>query len=182
GSRTSKAGQSAGRAGRGAGAGGKTGERFWEAEIYRLRGELLLTVEGAELARGVVEGMPDAESPEGCFLTAVEIARRQQGKSLELRTTVSLARLWRQQGKRSQPGTCWETSTAGSLRDSTPLICNRQKHCWESFQRKAEKPMASTLFYTVHWRKLTINSAIGGGQTRFLATQNRPTRWQHRAG
>ena len=43
--------------------------------------------------------MQDLESPEGCFLKAIEIARRQAGKSLELRATVSLARLWQQQGK-----------------------------------------------------------------------------------
>jgi predicted ATPase len=63
----------------------ETGERFWEAEIYRLKGELLLKAEGAGLYRGVTEGMQDAESPEGCFLTAIEIARRQAGKSLKLR-------------------------------------------------------------------------------------------------
>jgi len=80
----------------------QTGERYWEAEIYRLKGELLLTVEGAGRSRGAVEGMQRAESPEGCFLTAIEIARRQAGKSLELRATVSLARLWQQQGKKSQ--------------------------------------------------------------------------------
>ena len=46
--------------------------------------------------------MDGAESPEGCFLAAIEIARRQQGKSLELRATVSLARLRQQQGKQDQ--------------------------------------------------------------------------------
>ena len=80
----------------------QTEERFWEAEIYRLKGELLLTLESAGRSRGVTEGMPDAASPEGCFLTAIEIARRQAGKSLELRATVSLARLWQQHGKKDQ--------------------------------------------------------------------------------
>jgi class 3 adenylate cyclase/predicted ATPase len=80
----------------------KNEERFWEAEIYRLKGELLLMLEGAGLSRGAVEGMQSAEPPEGCFLTAIEIARRQEGKSLELRATVSLARLWQQQGKQNQ--------------------------------------------------------------------------------
>ncbi len=94
-----------------------TGERFWEAEIYRLKGELLLKLEGAQLSRSPsasrlpspskgrvnsVEGMQDVESPEGCFLKAMEIARRQEGKSLELRATVSLGRLWQQQGKKDQ--------------------------------------------------------------------------------
>src|SRR5262249_7878362 len=40
----------------------KTGERFWEAEIYRLKGELLLTVESAGLSRSAVEGVQHAES------------------------------------------------------------------------------------------------------------------------
>jgi len=72
----------------------KTGERFWEAEMYRLKGELLLKAEG--------EGMQAAASPEGCFLKAIEIARRQEGKSLQLRATVSLGRLWQQQGKKDE--------------------------------------------------------------------------------
>jgi predicted ATPase len=80
----------------------KTGECFWEAEIYRLMGELLLTLEGAGLSGSVIEGIQNAESPEGCFLKAIEIARRQEGKSLELRATVSLGRLWQQQGKKNQ--------------------------------------------------------------------------------
>jgi predicted ATPase len=80
----------------------KTEERFWEAEIYRLKGELLLTVEGAGLSGRLTEGMQATESPEGCFLKAIEIARRQEGKSLELRAAVSLARLWQRQGKKDQ--------------------------------------------------------------------------------
>jgi class 3 adenylate cyclase/predicted ATPase len=80
----------------------QTEERFWEAEIYRLKGELLLEVADVGRSVGVVDGKPDAESPEGCFLTAIEIARRQEGKALELRATVSLARLWQQQGKKDQ--------------------------------------------------------------------------------
>jgi class 3 adenylate cyclase/predicted ATPase len=77
----------------------KTEERFWEAEIYRLKGELLLTAGGTAVSLGAVQGRQGADSPEGCFLTAIDIARRQEGKSLELRATVSLARLWQQQGK-----------------------------------------------------------------------------------
>ena len=80
----------------------KNEERFWEAEIYRLKGELLLELEGAGRSRGATEGMQDAQSSERCFLTAIEIAQRQAGKSLELRATVSLARLWQQQGEQDQ--------------------------------------------------------------------------------
>jgi predicted ATPase len=78
----------------------KTGERFYEAELYRLKGELLLTQEGNRLqAIGHREKMDEAEE---CFLKAIEIARKQQAKSLELRAAMSLSRLWQQQGKRAE--------------------------------------------------------------------------------
>jgi predicted ATPase len=64
-------------------------ERWWEAEIHRLRGVLLL--------RQPVS--PQAEA-EACFQQALTVARHQQAKSLELRAAMSLARLWQQQGKR----------------------------------------------------------------------------------
>jgi predicted ATPase len=66
-------------------------ERWWEAEIYRLRGVLLLRQTGT----------PQAEA-EACFQQALDIARRQQAKSLELRAAMSLSRLWQQQGKRAE--------------------------------------------------------------------------------
>jgi predicted ATPase len=78
----------------------KTGERFYEAELYRLKGELLLTQEGLRLQ---AEGLRvTTEEAEGCFLRAIEIAQRQQAKSLELRAATSLARLWQQQGQRAE--------------------------------------------------------------------------------
>jgi predicted ATPase len=67
----------------------KTGERFWEAEVYRLQGELLLQANATAEA-------------EDCFLKALEVARRQAAKSLELRATVSLGRLWQRQGKKDE--------------------------------------------------------------------------------
>jgi DNA-binding winged helix-turn-helix (wHTH) protein/predicted ATPase len=82
----------------------KTGERVSEAELYRLKGQLTLQKLSAVSCRLSV---PNTQSPtskaqseaEACFLKAVEIARRQQAKSLELRATTSLARLWQRQGK-----------------------------------------------------------------------------------
>ena len=62
--------------------------RFYEAELSRLEGELLL-VRSAE---------HHAEA-ETCFRQALDIARRQQAKSWELRAAMSLARLWQRQGK-----------------------------------------------------------------------------------
>ncbi|MGH8069558.1 MAG: AAA family ATPase [Candidatus Entotheonellia bacterium] len=69
----------------------RTGERMWEAELYRLKGTLLLR-----------QGIPDEHQVETCFQTALAIARRQQAKSLELRAALSLSRVWQQQGKRGE--------------------------------------------------------------------------------
>jgi predicted ATPase len=69
----------------------KTGERLYEAELYRLKGELLL-------ARSTYQ---TAEA-EACFHQALNIARRQQAKSWELRAAMSLSRLWQRQGKRDE--------------------------------------------------------------------------------
>jgi class 3 adenylate cyclase/predicted ATPase len=66
------------------------GWRYCEAELYRLKGELLLEVS----AESKVEA-------EACFHQALEIARHQQARSLELRAAVSLSRLWQGQGKRA---------------------------------------------------------------------------------
>jgi predicted ATPase len=66
-------------------------ERWWEAEIYRLRGVLLLRQPGTPLAK-----------VEACFHQALDVARYQQATSLELRAAMSLSRLWQQQGKRQE--------------------------------------------------------------------------------
>ena len=85
-----------------------TGERFYEAELYRLKGELLL----AQSAHQTAEA-------EACFHQALDIARLQQAKSLELRAVMSLARLWQRQSKRDGPASCWPRSTAGLPRALT---------------------------------------------------------------
>jgi DNA-binding winged helix-turn-helix (wHTH) protein/predicted ATPase len=69
----------------------KTGERFLEAELYRLSGELLL-----------MQDAPDAAQADRSFREAIEVARRQRAKSFELRATASLARLLKQQGKKEE--------------------------------------------------------------------------------
>jgi len=67
----------------------RTGEGNYEAELHRLRGELLL-------ARA------DTAEAEACFGRALEVARRQQAKSWELRAALSLSRLYHQQGKAAE--------------------------------------------------------------------------------
>src|SRR5262245_29696088 len=65
-----------------------TGERYYEAEVYRLKGELLLR-----------QAVPDSLQAETCFQQGLTIARHQQARSWELRAATSLGRLWQQQGK-----------------------------------------------------------------------------------
>jgi predicted ATPase len=71
----------------------KNGEREYEAELYRLKGELSLQSEVRSPRSGVQKEV------EECFLKAIEVARKQRAKSLELRAATSCARLWHQQGK-----------------------------------------------------------------------------------
>ena len=68
-----------------------TKERWFEAEINRIAGEVALK-----------SREPDAAKAEGYFVRAVTVARQQQAKSWELRASMSLARLWRSQGKPQQ--------------------------------------------------------------------------------
>jgi class 3 adenylate cyclase/predicted ATPase len=69
----------------------KTEEHCWQAELNRIKGELLLA--------GSSENHAEAES---CFSQALDIARRQQAKSWELRGAMSLSRLWQRQSKQAE--------------------------------------------------------------------------------
>jgi predicted ATPase len=68
-----------------------TEERWWEAEMYRLKGTLL-----RQLPR------PDVGQAEACFQQELDVARRQQAKALELRAALSCSQLWLAQGKRDE--------------------------------------------------------------------------------
>jgi predicted ATPase len=68
-----------------------SGQRNWEAELYRCKGELLLMKQGQKVGEA-----------EECFQKALDTARRQQAKSLELRVAMSLSRLRQQQGKQEE--------------------------------------------------------------------------------
>jgi predicted ATPase len=69
----------------------KSGVRWWEAELYRLKGELLLQ-----------HAVAQRKEVEACFQQALAVARRQEAKSLELRAAMSLGRLWQQQGQQAE--------------------------------------------------------------------------------
>ncbi len=66
--------------------------RFWEPEIYRLRGEFLLAKNGD--SNGAVA--------ESAFQMAIELAQQRDARMLQLRATVSLSRMWQHQGKRAE--------------------------------------------------------------------------------
>jgi predicted ATPase len=69
----------------------ESGHRHYEAETYRFKGELHLRAAD-----------PDVEQASVCFQRALDVARHQQAKSWELRAAMSLARLWRDQGRRAE--------------------------------------------------------------------------------
>jgi predicted ATPase len=68
-----------------------SGERWWKADLHRLEGELLL-----------IRASNNQAEAEACFRRALEVARAQSAKALELRASTSLARLWAEQGRRAE--------------------------------------------------------------------------------
>ena len=88
----------------------RSGQRMFDAEVHRVRGELLLRLEPADVA-----------GAEAAFARAVEIARLQHTKTFELRASTCLARLWRDQGKGTAarellaPVYAWFTEGFGTL-------------------------------------------------------------------
>jgi predicted ATPase len=72
-----------------------TEERWWEAEVYRLQGVLLLQ-----------RSPSDVDQAEACFQQALDVARCQQARALELRAALSLSRRWQQQGQRAEAHAC----------------------------------------------------------------------------
>jgi predicted ATPase len=97
----------------------KSGERSVEAEVHRVKGELLLARSPSDYAE-----------VETAFREALEVARRQSAKSPELRAATSLARLWQQQGREKEarallaPVTGWFTEgfDTRDLKDAQALL------------------------------------------------------------
>ena len=97
----------------------RTGARWWEAELHRLRGLCWLS-----------RPTPDAARTEADLRTALDVARSQGARSWELRAAVSLARLWRERGKSAQarellaPLYAWFTEGFGTrdLQDARTLL------------------------------------------------------------
>ena len=117
----------------------RTEGRLYEAEVYRLRGELMLQQSRVNLGQvpdksEVPNTQPPTPNPqseaEACFHKALDVARHQEAKSLELRTATSLARLWQRQGKTTEArdllAPVYEWFTEGfdtaDLRDAKALL------------------------------------------------------------
>jgi predicted ATPase len=102
----------------------RTDERHCAANLYRLKGDLILGRSGGEAESGA-----ESEAEE-CFHTAIEIARSQSAKPYELRATMSLARLLAKQSKRDEARTAlveiynWFTEgfDATDLKDAKAIL------------------------------------------------------------
>ena len=78
------------------------GERYWEAELYRLKGALVLAQDCCgPPSEGRRPRAAIAAEAEACFQQAIDTARELAAKSFELRAATNLARLWQHQGKRA---------------------------------------------------------------------------------
>jgi predicted ATPase len=90
-----------------------------EAELYRLQGELLLQ-----------RTVSDTSQAATCFQRTLAIARLQQAKSLELRATMSLSRLWQQQGERQNAHDLLARYMGGLRKGLIQRIYKRPRRCW----------------------------------------------------
>lgn len=123
----------------------KNAERFYEAELYRLRGELTLQKEGTRgWGLGTSSSSPQTPSleplaPNGaeleaeeCFRTAITIARQQQAKALELRAAMNLVRLRQQQAARSATHKTQHV-TSGTLAEAHRMLSDVYNWFTEGF-------------------------------------------------
>jgi serine phosphatase RsbU (regulator of sigma subunit) len=141
----------------------KNDERFQEAELHRLKGELLLAESG------------DQPAAEQCFRQAVETAQRQQSKAWELRATTSFARLCQKQGRREEAfraltkvhGVLTEGFSTPDLVDTAALLENLGDERMRSEFAAGVKyvrdciPQPMDGLVSVDWRYLPA-SALGG--------------------
>jgi class 3 adenylate cyclase/predicted ATPase len=120
----------------------KTGERWYEAELYRLAGELSLRMGERETGRTGEEKIAHSpihpfahSSPEECFLKAIAIAQKQQAKSLELRAVMSLVRLRQQQATQDASRTT-QHATRTKLDEAHKLLSDVYNWFTEGFETK----------------------------------------------
>jgi predicted ATPase len=96
--------------------------RYYGAELYRLRGALLLQ-----------QAVPDAAQAAACFQQALDVARQQQAKSWELRAVPAWRACGSPRTSARTPTTCWPRCTTGSPRALIREICKRRRYSWMSY-------------------------------------------------
>ena len=96
-------------------------EKWCEAEVHRVAGEIAL-----------MSPVPDAAKAEAYFEHALAVARKQQAKSWELRATMSMARLWRDQGKRQAAHDFLALIYGWFTEGFDTLDLSRRRRCWIS--------------------------------------------------
>ena len=135
----------------------KTEERQWEAELYRLKGELTLAQSSVQRLESSVptkqkskgksqkskipepkSQIPNPQSEaEACFLKAIEVARKQQAKSLELRAVMSLEPAVATAGQEDRSSQdCYLRFTTGSPKALIRKTCKRRKRCLKSYRKE----------------------------------------------
>ena len=125
----------------------KNGERMYEAELYRLRGELTLQQEFK--VQGSKFKVENPQSPfrnpqleaEECFLKAMEISQRQQAKSWNSAPPRAWLACGNSKAKEPKLTRCYPRSTAGSPKDLIPKTCKRPRRCWTNWRRAADGPV-----------------------------------------
>ncbi|SOZ05339.1 adenylate/guanylate cyclase domain-containing protein [Cupriavidus taiwanensis] len=108
----------------------QSGERLYEAEVHRVKGKLMLVE-----ANWDGEASEAATRAQDCFLRAIEVARRQAARSLELRAVVALSRMWHEQGRHAEARALLSGSYGGfsegfdtaDIRDAGTLISRWQR-------------------------------------------------------
>jgi hypothetical protein len=103
---------------------------------------LVLAQESREQKVG--DPIAEAAEAEACFHHAIDVARRQPAKSLELRAAIRVGWLWQRRGKRDEArkllGEIYGWFTAGSLRGLTPRASSKRRRCWRSCQHRIRTP------------------------------------------
>ena len=104
--------------------------RFDRPPRLRYLGSRDPSAQGGVIAGAFCENQVEVEA---CFHEALAVSRRQQAKSLELRTATSLARLWQHRGKDHRRMTSSRLSTPGSPRGSIRRTCRMRRPCWTNY-------------------------------------------------
>lgn len=107
-----------------------TSERFHEAELYRIKGEALLSTRTSQTGSDNAEHPGLQSQAEACFREAIQVARRQSAKAFELRAAMGLAKFWDRQGRRQEArdvlaeiyGRFTEGLSTDDLRDARTLL------------------------------------------------------------